>query len=395
MTSLLSQSLLISVKDMRIFAANRFALAFSFLFPFLFIIGFTFALRGVGPEDEPLRFVLASQDEGPIAGQIVAGLTADPDGRFIEMSHRDATRDLDAGEIAGFVAFPAGFSQSMFTGQPTALQVRSQAEDPENAAALVGIASSLARQINLNGVVIEAAASLASDAGLDPAALDMSSIRQVTGAVRFETQQVGDVEPFDSSTITVPGYLVMFVFFAAAMGAQSLVQERENHTLERMASNGVRREAIILGTLLSSAYLGLMQLAILWIVGVLAFGLDLGVSPAAVIGISVLMVAASSAFSVMLASLMKTRRSIDSAGVLISIMLAAIGGCWWPLFIMPTWLQALAKATPHGWANQAFNKLLVFGAGGADIGAEVIALALFTAGFLAIALWRFRTAPVQ
>ena len=83
----------------------------------------------------------------------------------------------------------------------------------------------------------------------------------------------------------------------------------------------------------------------------------------------------------------------DTLAVLASLVLAPVGGCWWPLFITPEWMQALAKVTPHGWANSAFNKLMLFGAEGGDVVLEMAALAAFGVGFLAIALVRFRLSP--
>ena len=53
-------------------------------------------------------------------------------------------------------------------------------------------------------------------------------------------------------------------------------------------------------------------------------------------------------------------------------------------------MQSLAKLTPHGWANTAFNKLMLFGAESGDVLTEMGMLALFAAAFLAVTLWRFR-----
>ena len=72
------------------------------------------------------------------------------------------------------------------------------------------------------------------------------------------------------------------------------------------------------------------------------------------------------------------------------MILAPLGGCWWPLFITPEWMQSLAKLTPHGWANTGFNKLMLFGAQFGDVTQEMWALAAFGAAFLAVAVWRFR-----
>ena len=158
-------------------------------------------------------------------------------------------------------------------------------------------------------------------------------------------------------------------------------------------ANGTRRESVVVGKYVGSVYRGVMQLAVLWGVGLVAFRIDLGFSPAAVIMVSVLMVLTSAGFGVMLAGLVRTTASASSAAVLASLVLAPVGGCWWPLFVTPEWMQTLARITPHGWANTAFNKLMLFGAGGADVVLEMAALAGFGAVFLAIAFMRFRLSP--
>jgi ABC-2 type transport system permease protein len=106
------------------------------------------------------------------------------------------------------------------------------------------------------------------------------------------------------------------------------------------------------------------------------------------------MVVMSSAFAIMLATMAKTQRSAGSIALITSLVLAPLGGCWWPLFITPRWMQFIAKVTPHGWANTGFNKLLVFGADFNAVVNEMLALLVFAAVFGIIAIWRFRTSAV-
>jgi ABC-2 type transport system permease protein len=182
----------------------------------------------------------------------------------------------------------------------------------------------------------------------------------------------------------------MFVFFAAALGAEIIVRERENHTLERLLATSVRKRSLLGGIYAGTAAKGLIQIAVFWTVGILAFKIDLGVSPGAVVILSLLVVVMSAAFSIMLASLVRTRRSAGSLAVLSALILAPLGGCWWPLFFLPSWMQFLAKLTPHGWAMSGFNKLMLFGAGFGDVVTEMIVLLGFAALFGLIGLWRFR-----
>ena len=183
----------------------------------------------------------------------------------------------------------------------------------------------------------------------------------------------------------------MFVFFAAAISAVEIIRERRNHTLERLLASSVRKESILGGVYLGGVLKGLVQIIIFWTVGLLVFHIDLGVAPWAVIVISFLMVFMSAAFAVMLATLVKTERSASAIGVLTSLILAPLGGCWWPLFIEPQWMQFIARITPHGWANTGFDKLLVFGADGGAVIWEMLALAGFAAVFIIIAIINFRT----
>jgi len=212
--------------------------------------------------------------------------------------------------------------------------------------------------------------------------------------IGFATQKVGEVEAENPANFVIPGYLVMFVFFAAAVAAEAIVRERQNRTLERLLATSVRRESILGGVFTGTVIRGLVQIVIFWTLGILAFRVDLGLAPAAVFILSFLMVIMSAAFSVMLATLARTQRSAGSLAVITALVLAPLGGCWWPSFLYPQWLQDIAKITPHDWANDGFNKVMVFGADFSAAVPDMLALAVFAAIFGFIAVWRFRTSAV-
>ncbi len=397
MTTVIRQAFILAGKDTRIFFKDRFAVGFAFLFPFLFVIGFTLALGGVGPSDDRLEFVVTTQETGGVSNQLLESLAADDQVPIIVMPHEDARQALDDGLSNGFVAFPSDFTERLIAGDQTLLEVNATGEDPGHEAAMTGFARALARPFNefhvVAGVIAEATSS--DFTTIAQTALASSLIEQSRSvAIEFIVEQVGDVKSFDASNFTLPGYLTMFVFFSAALSAEAIARERRNHTLERLLSNGVRRESIIVGKFAGTAFRGLMQIAVMWLVGILAFGIDVGVSPIAVVLISVLMVIASSSFGVLIASFMQDERTASMAGVLASLVLAPIGGCWWPLFITPDWMQAFAKFTPHGWANTAFNKLMLFGAEFTDVTTEMLALVVFAVLLAAVAMWRFRISSV-
>lgn len=389
MRLVIRQTLLLSFKDTRLFFKDRFAMGFALLFPILFIVAFSLALGDLGPEDEQLRMAVATEEESGFSREVIDVLTVSDATGVDEWDPKDAGLALHEGRIPGYLLFPVDFTQRIFSGEGTEILVITADGDPETEAVLGGLAHSIGGRI---GTLSLAARGVTDLEGLG--SLDLVKLGQLGTAppsIVFTTEQVGDVEPFNATNFTLPGYLTMFLFFAAALGAEAIARERQTQTLERLLSNGVRRSAIVAGKVLASIYRGLIQLAFLWALGIFAFSIDFGVSPVAVIAVSVLMAVASSAFGVMLASLVRTVKSASSAAVLASLTLAPLGGCWWPLFITPDWMQAIGRLTPHGWANDAFNKLMLFGAEGQDVLVHMAALLLFAAAFLAIAVVRFRT----
>ena len=392
MPTVMRQALLLASKDTRIFFRDRAALAFAFLLPFIFVIGFTLALRDVGPEDETLRFTLTTQETAGISVLVIGSLASNPEGPIVAMDHAEAVAAVDSGDIAGFISFPADFTQRYLSGQTSALEVYVGDAPPADEAALRGFAQEIAARFSEARAILSVLIALGFQERAAAAMGDL--LADASGpAIDLQVEQVGEIAPFNTSNFVLPGYLTMFVFFTAAMGAEALARERQTHTLERLMANGVRRESLIVGKFLAGAAIGVVQVAVMWTVGALAFDIDLGESPTAVIVLSLLMVLASAAFAVLLASFVSNVRTASAAGVLTSLVLAPIGGSWWPLFITPPFMQSLARLTPHGWANDALNRLMLFGAEFTDVVPSMAALVVFAAVFLSLALWRFRLAP--
>jgi ABC-2 type transport system permease protein len=398
----------IGLNDVRGFLTDRLAVGVFILFPFLFIVMFNMLLGNVGAGDRRLELHLATQETAGISVHLIQAMTAADDSQLKpgqpklvwDRDYSQAKKDVESGKIGGILAFPADFTEKVESGQPTSMEIIVQAEDTDTRMALNGLAQSIASQTASQTIEVKAVIDLMKEQGASGAEIqqaagkivqNISSNPDSASLIASQVQSVGQVKQVNASSFVVPGYLVMFVFFAAAIGAVGIIRERQNHTLERLMAGAVRRESILGGYFLGGIFRGLVQIAIFWTVGILVFHVDIGASPAAVIGLSLLVVLMSAAFSLLLATVAKTDRAASSLGVLCSLFLAALGGCWWPQFIEPQWMQFLAKCTPHGWATDGFNKLMLSGASAGDVIWQMIALAGFTTAFVIIAVVNFRT----
>ncbi|MBI2958376.1 MAG: ABC transporter permease [Chloroflexi bacterium] len=408
--SFFRQSWLIAAKDLRIFARDRFALVFSVLFPVLFILLFSMIFPSRDPQagEIKLRLYVATEEApGGLSHQVIAGLVNSPGGHFdvIQKDYQQALAEVKERRNNGFLAFPADFTEGAITGSGASLRIVVVSTSTNTKAALEGLARSVAAQVNSTQVSVRSAVALLEKqqfAAPGAAPADLGKMQQVLAQlspaqprpapqVTFVTERLGPIEEAPPTNWIMPGYLVMFVFFAAAMGAEVIVAERETQTLERLIVTGARRSSLLAGKFLFSFLRGLGQVIILWAVGIAVFKVEMGAAPLAVIIISVLTVLMASSFGIMLASFVRTRRSAGTASTTLSIALAPLGGCWWPLFITPAWMQFIARFTPHAWATTGFNKLMVFGAAFWDVLPEMLALVGFAALFAMIGIVRFRT----
>jgi ABC-2 type transport system permease protein len=411
----LKHASLIAAKDLKLFATDRLALGLFILFPFIFVLIFNFMLAGVGSEDKRLVLHLVTlEGEGSISQQVISGMeTKEPEklgpGQpqiIWDKDYAVALQSVKDKRLAGFLLFPEDFTNGVMMGSGTKLEVVVDPSDTTVRAALNGLASSVAARVSSQQIADSAAINLIVQQGIKTGNVANlgQDIQQIfvgqqqpptsAPAITVATDQVGGIKAFNPANYVIPGYLVMFTFFAAAQSASVVVRERQNNTLERLLATSASRQAIIGGMFAGTVAKGLVQVVIFWTVGALAFKIDMGLSPAAVLLLSLLMVLVSASFSIMLATLARTERAAGALGVLVSLVLAPIGGCWWPLFITPSWMQSIAKLTPHGWANSGFNALMVFGGNFSGAVPSMVALAAFAVVFLAIAVARFRTSSV-
>jgi ABC-2 type transport system permease protein len=400
----------IAAKDLKLFTSDRLALFFFIMFPFIFVFIFSVMFKGTGSGDQRLNLhVVSREGAGSISYQLIGAMETKDPGQLPpgqpqiiwDKDYAQAVQDVEDKKLSGFLAFPEDFTKGVMLGYGTRLQVVVDPAASTTRGALNGLAANIAAQVGSQQLATNTALSLiveqalisgnASGLGTEIQRVLVSPARPSPPLITFDTQKVGEVEAGNPANWVIPGYLVMFTFFAAAQSASIIVRERQSNTLERLLASSARRWAILGGMFAGTVVKGLIQVIVFWTVGVLVFRMDMGLSPPGVIVLSVAMVLVSASFSIMLATLAKTEKSAGALAVLVSLVLAPLGGCWWPLFITPKWMQSIARLTPHGWANSGFNSLLVFGGDFGAIVPNVLVLAAFAVAFAVIATRRFRT----
>lgn len=158
----------------------------------------------------------------------------------------------------------------------------------------------------------------------------------------------------------VPGFGITFLLIGMMLGlALTLFDERDWGTLKRLQVSGAPLTGLLLGKVFARFIVGIAQMVLLFAVGWALFGISLGRNPLALIIPTVGISFAAAALGLVVASIATAHDSLMSVGVTISMAMAAIGGCWWPLDFEPGWMRELARWLPTTWTMQAFNDLMI------------------------------------
>jgi ABC-2 type transport system permease protein len=430
---MIGQILATTWKDLKILLKDFGGLTNLFLMPTVFIFVMTLALGNFfsGGGDNPIEILVVNNDTGTIGSQIVDGLKATEgftveaewDGIALTRASAEALIIDEKRSIA--VIIPANFSdtieKSVFdtpTGETPPKAQIDLVVDPTLSSQIIGpvkgTLKGLGQQALMTGV-----APRGIDLFLDQIdqtsdtpmaaetrdALREKAVRSTAGGGDtssvlevLQMQPAGmEIEQTPNSVQQyVPGWTLFGVFFIAQTLATSLLEEKKVGTFRRLLVAPMSRAALLLGKLTPFLIVNLVQIVLMFAVGVFimplvgAPKLELGSHPEALILISLAASLTATGLGLLIAALTKTAEQISGLGTLLVVTMAALGGVMVPRYVMPDFMRTIGLISPHAWALTAYQDVLVRGYDIVHILPEVAVLMGFAVAFFGVALWRFK-----
>lgn len=212
----------------------------------------------------------------------------------------------------------------------------------------------------------------------EPSVESFGRLREMPRAMTLDVRTAGARQEIPTGfEQTIPGILVMFtMLILLTTGSTMLVIEREQGLLRRLASTPISRGSIVLGKWVARMALALVQIVVAILSGTILFDMAWG-DALPMVGLVLLGWAAFNAsLGIFLGNVARTQAQMAGLGVLITMVMAALGGCWWPIEITPDWMQTLALFLPTGWAMDAMHRLVNFGYGGRSAILHLFAMAV-------------------
>jgi ABC-2 type transport system permease protein len=184
-----------------------------------------------------------------------------------------------------------------------------------------------------------------------------------------------------------PGILAQSVLFVAIFYGISVIWERDLGIVHKFLVTPTPRAALVLGKALSAGVRALSQAVIVYFAA-LALGVRLNAAPAALLGVVLLIMmgaALFATFSLIIASLVKTRERFMGIGQVLTMPLFFASNAIYPTSIMPGWLRAIAHVNPLTYEVDGLRALMLKG-GESSLGLGVDVLVLTCALLLLVAI---------
>ncbi|MDH3301329.1 MAG: ABC transporter permease [Acidimicrobiia bacterium] len=237
------------------------------------------------------------------------------------------------------------------------------------------IVENTARTMNVERQVVQL---VTEDAGVDEATAEtaLAEAAAFVEPTKVDRTTTGDPEndPANIRAVLAAGQLTLFIFLSSLVGASYLLSTRLLGVTRRTRAGPVPVSAIIAGEGLSRFLVALLQAGIVFFGSWFLFGVDWK-APWAVLALSVGMALVGSGGAMLLGTLARTDQQVSAIGLLLGLVLAALGGSMQPLQFFPDALRRVAFVTPHAWMNDALWRILVDGEGFAQIWPSVAVLA--------------------
>lgn len=188
----------------------------------------------------------------------------------------------------------------------------------------------------------------------------------------------------------IPGTIVHFIMMMVLIyGGVTVMEDRKRGILSRVLYSAVSIPMLWGSKFIARLLMGILQALILIVTGLLFFRLNIGsygLTAVIVLAFSICM----AAFSIFIGSVCKKEDIIIGISILFANIFAALGGCWWPIEIVPPLFRTAGMISPAYWAMDAFHQDIFFHKGFADILVNILVLLLWAIFFTFLAVKYFK-----
>jgi ABC-2 type transport system permease protein len=209
----------------------------------------------------------------------------------------------------------------------------------------------------------------------------------------------GDPDEIVRPSITqnnVPAFALFAMFFIVIPLAGSLIAEKNEGTYDRIRTLPVSYLNILTGKTIAYLLVCFMQFLLMVLVGIYVFpnlmglpALEMGENYFAIIIATLASALSAIGFGLLVGTYSSTHNQAAMFGAILVVIMAALGGIFMPVYMMPENLKIISMLSPLRWGIDSYLYIFVRGAGLVSIWKNLLLLLGFFIVSLTIATKRF------
>jgi ABC-2 type transport system permease protein len=351
------------ISHLKEFSRNRMAMFWTIAFPVFFMLLFGIIFSGGG--DSSYKVGVVVEDQGRIGSALVQAFQGVEILKVTEGTQDDLLVKLKHGDLNAVVVVPEGVTDAVMSGKTADIQVHYDPSNQVTSQILLTVVEKV-----LGGV----------EQGL--------AGRTALFAVQTVTITASSLRTID---FLVPGILAMAIMQLGLFAtAPPLVQLREQQVLRRLGATPLTRTMLLAAQVCLRITVGLVQTALIILVGTLVFRVQIVGNLLLLAGFVVLGALSFVCLGYFVSTWGKTQESITGAIQFINFPMMFLSGLFFPVDSMPHWIRPVVDAMPLTYLADAFRQIMVGAAPLHPLGTDLLVLMVWLVICAVLAVKFFR-----
>ena len=351
---------------------DRMTFAMMIAIPIMQLLLFGYAINS---DPRRLPSLVEVHESGPFSRSFISAMRISTyfDFRGTVANAEEADHALKSGRAAFVVTIPENFERDIIRGRRPSLLVDVDASDPATAGAAANALSRIAAD-----TVQDLAIGPLSYLQREPEAFDVIAHKRYNPAGK-------------TSYNIVPGLLAIIISMTMVMiTAIAIVRESERGTMETLLATPARAPEVMLGKIIPYVLIGYVQTLVFFFLAFLVFGVPFeGRALPFLIGLN-LFILVNLALGFLYSTIAKSQMQAMQMSFFYMLPSILLSGFMFPFAAMPGWAQAIGTIIPTTHFIRIIRKVMLKGAGLADIAPDLRALVIIVTVVTIIAMLRYR-----
>ena len=183
----------------------------------------------------------------------------------------------------------------------------------------------------------------------------------------------------------LPGYIAAFIMTNGIIGVTSTVSEyRRSGIVKRLAATPLPKSSWVIGNVLQQTILAFMLTAIMVLIGWFVFGVR-AIPDAYALTLIFIGAIAFCSIGMVIGGAIKDVEAATAAGNAIAFPMMFLSGAFWPIEMMPNYMQTIAKALPLYYFHEGLRSIMIYQNPAQSLQAFII-IGILAIAFTAIAV---------